>query len=66
MSMIKKGKSGSIKQVVANDVAQAPSPDLQWTPDVVIKDVLEVPLGSAHNLDIDLESVDEDEIAVKC
>jgi hypothetical protein len=40
-------------------------PNLTWSNDVLIKDVLDVPLTKEADIAIDLDEADEDEIAVR-
>jgi hypothetical protein len=66
MAMIKRAKTGQIKEMIDNTTEQVVEPDLnlRWA-DVQIKDVLDVPTNSSHVLDVDLDEEDGDEIAVK-
>ena len=66
--MIKRAKSGKIEEMVDRDrpvVERADGPDLTWSNQVLIKDVLEVPTISPGNIDIDLDEQNGDEIAVR-
>jgi len=41
------------------------SAGIEWAPDVVIKDVLDVPTSKESQIDIDLDADDDNEIAVR-
>ena len=63
--MIKRAK-GSIEETVdKNTPITNNEPNLTWSNDVLIKDVLDVPLTKEADITIDLDEVDEDEIAVR-
>ena len=65
MAMIKRAK-GSIEETVdKNTPITNNEPNLTWSNDVLIKDVLDVPLTKEADITIDLDEVDEDEIAVR-
>ena len=63
MAMIKRAKTGQIKELV--DEQEQVVPQIQWVDDIRIKDVLEVPTTRDNSIDVDLDEEDEDEIAVK-
>lgn len=63
--MIKRAK-GSIEEMVdKNTPITNNEPNLTWSNDVLIKDVLDVPLTKEADITINLDEVDEDEIAVR-
>jgi len=65
MAMIKRAK-GTIEEMVDKDTANPDNePNLAWSNDVLIKDVLDVPLTKEADIAIDLDEADEDEIAVR-
>jgi len=65
MAMIKRAK-GTIEEMVDKDTANPDNePNLTWSNDVLIKDVLDVPLKKEADIAIDLDEADEDEIAVR-
>jgi hypothetical protein len=65
MAMIKHAK-GTIEEMVDKDTANPDNePNLTWSNDVLIKDVLDVPLTKEADIAIDLDEADEDEIAVR-
>ena len=65
MTMIKRDK-GSIEEVVDKDTpVSSNEPNLTWSNDVLIKDVLDVPLTKEVDISINLDEDDEDEIAVR-
>jgi len=65
MAMIKRAK-GTIEEMVDKDTANPDNePNLTWSNDVLIKDVLDVPLTKEVDIAIDLDEADEDEIAVR-
>jgi hypothetical protein len=65
MAMIKRAK-GSIEEMVdKNTPITNNEPNLTWSNDVLIKDVLDVPLTKEADITINLDEVDEDEIAVR-
>jgi hypothetical protein len=65
MAMIKRAK-GTIEEMVDKDTANPDNePNLTWSNDVLIKDVLDVPLTKEADIAIDLDEADEDEIAVR-
>jgi hypothetical protein len=65
MAMIKRAK-GTIEEMVDKDTANPDKePNLTWSNDVLIKDVLDVPLTKEADIAIDLDEADEDEIAVR-
>lgn len=63
MAMIKRAKTGQIKELV--DEQEQVVPQIQWSDDIRIKDVLEVPTTRSNDIDVDLDEEDEGEIAVK-
>jgi hypothetical protein len=66
MSMIKRAKTGEIEELAGEGIAsEQPTPVMEWAPDVVIKDVLDVPTSKESNIDINLDEDDADEIAVR-
>jgi len=66
MAMIKRAK-GTIEEMVdKNTELKTDQPNLTWSNDILIKDVLDVPVNTPHNIDVDLEEDDEDVVAVKC
>jgi len=65
MAMIKRAK-GTIEEMVDKDTANPDNePNITWSNDVLIKDVLDVPLTKEADITIDLDEADEDEIAVR-
>jgi len=65
MAMIKRAK-GTIEEMVDKHTANPDNePNLTWSNDVLIKDVLDVPLTKEADIAIDLDEADEDEIAVR-
>jgi len=65
MAMIKRAK-GTIEEMVDKGTANPDNePNLTWSNDVLIKDVLDVPLTKEADIAIDLDEADEDEIAVR-
>jgi hypothetical protein len=65
MAMIKRAK-GTIEEMVDKDTANPDNePNLTWSNDVLIKDVLDVPLTKEADIAINLDEADEDEIAVR-
>ena len=65
MAMIKRAK-GTIEEMVDKDTTNPDNePNLTWSNDVLIKDVLDVPLTKEADIAIDLDEADEDEIAVR-
>jgi len=66
MSMIKRARTGEIEELAGKDIQPEQSDlGIDWAPDVVIKDVLDVPTSKESNIDINLDADDEDEIAVR-
>jgi hypothetical protein len=66
MSMIKRAHSGEIEELAGEGIVpEQTAPAMEWAPDVVIKDVLDVPTSKESNIDINLDEDDEDEIAVR-
>ena len=66
MSMIKRAKTGEIEELAGKDIeSEQLAPVMEWAPDVVIKDVLDVPTSKESIIDINLDEDDEDEIAVR-
>ena len=66
MPMIKRGATGEIKQIVNNETETVEDvPTLQWADQVLIKDVLDVPLTKDNNIDVDFDEEDDDVIAVR-
>ena len=68
MTMIRRAKSGRIEEVTDKNIktASAPEePDLNWSSEVVIKDVLDVPLTGPANIDLDLDAEEDDEIDIR-
>ena len=64
--MVKRAKSGEITNLSESkgrEVTAGVAPDLEWAP--VIKDVLDVPVNPQHDISIDLDEEDTDEIAVR-
>lgn len=72
MAMIKRAVTGKIKESMNKDSSKSETleninhdpQDIVWN-DVVIKDVLNVPTISPHNIDVDLDEEDGDEIAIR-
>jgi hypothetical protein len=65
MAMIKKGKTGHIEESYNPEVDHKDQPNIEWSNEVVIKDILEVPTTSVSVIDVDLDEEDNDEIAVR-
>lgn len=66
MPMIKRARTGEIEELAGKDIEQVqPSTGIEWAPDVVIKDVLDVPTSKEAQIDIDLDVDDDNEIAVR-
>lgn len=65
MAMIKRATTGQIEEMIVDGEVKEQAPNIEWNTDVLIKDVLEVPTRSETKIDVDLESDDEDEIAVR-
>jgi hypothetical protein len=64
MAIIKRARTGQIEETMDKDTPIT-EPNLTWSSDVVIKDVLDVPTKSPSDISIDLDEDDEDEIAVR-
>jgi hypothetical protein len=63
MPMIKRGATGEIKQIVNNETETVEDvPTLQWADQVLIKDVLDVPLTKDNNIDVDFDEEDDDDV----
>lgn len=61
--MIKRGATGEIKQIVNNETETVEDvPTLQWADQVLIKDVLDVPLTKDNNIDVDFDEEDDDDV----
>ncbi len=64
--MIKRARTGEIEELAGKDIEPGQNiPSIEWAPDVVIKDVLDVPTTKENHIDINLDEDDEDEIAVR-
>ena len=64
MSMTKHGKSGSIEEVVEDGVTKE-VPNIEWSDNIIIRDVLEVPTRSEVKIDVNLDEDEGDEFAVR-
>ena len=63
MPMIIRGATGEIKQIVNNETETVEDvPTLQWADQVLIKDVLDVPLTKDNNIDVDFDEEDDDDV----
>jgi len=66
MPMIKRARTGEIEELAGKNIEPSTeSPNIEWAPDVVIKDVLDVPTVKENQIDINLDEDDEDEISVR-
>ena len=71
MAMIKKGRRStgtiteSIDKNAHTEYTEPGEIKIPWSNDVVIKDVLNVPLTKEADISVDLDEDDEDEIAVR-
>jgi hypothetical protein len=67
MAMIKRAHGGKIEEMVDKNTDIKDQPNLTWSNEILIKDVLDVPTNHPHNIDVDLnDDDDETVVAVKC